>query len=67
MSFKRGTTVDLYMSYMHHASLDDLDTVGARSQWVGKGNKSSFIYIDNEASNKHYICYNGTVGPFCLT
>ena len=48
MAFKFGMTVDLFMAYnmLIHVRVDDLD-LDARSQWVGKGQKSALNYLDN--------------------
>ena len=54
MAFKLGVTVD---SIYAHDRFDDLD-LDARSDWVGKGKKSTLHYLNNKISNKHYTCYN---------
>ena len=47
MTFKLGTTADLCISYKYaHARLHEFD-LDARSQWVGRGNKSALNYLDN--------------------
>ena len=58
MAFKLGMMVDLCLAYNTHAHVEDLD-LDARSQWVSKGKNSALNDLDNQASNKHYTCYNG--------
>ena len=51
MALKLGVTVDLRMAYMPILILMTLD-LDARSQWLGRGKKSAFNYLDNFASNR---------------
>ena len=64
MTFKLGMAVDLCMSHNYaHARVDDLD-LDAKSQWVGKCNKSALNYfsqLKQAISNKR----DTTVGHFC--
>ena len=69
MAFKHGMAVDLCMAYNYyaHAHFDDLDLdLDARSQHLGRGNKSTLNYLDNyKASNTdaelNYVPRGGTL------